>query len=673
MINTMQIKLIKWFIYGFTLLILVYLSGCQSESNKRLKFTLSRAGENRGELEKVLEHYKNDPLKLEAARFLIEYMPGHARYDTTCLEQMQPIYDRHEAISQRYNWEKNTRYDRELDDLWKEEHSKINFSLLQLKEDVKSIKADFLIDEIELAFKAWHENVYTKNETFESFCKYILPYRIQNGICLDNSRELFYKRHAGFFNDSTVDFRTAVDSLHYQYRFLTHSNWSAASMPLYRAKTFEQIKRGLCVHKVWYNILLSSALGITICNDFIPAWGNRGNSHGWNAIVLGNETYPFEPFWEENRWIYKKIYDNKTPHLLFGKFRLPKVYRSTYEYHFTGPMLDKEIKISDIPPLFRNSLKEDVSHAYFDTTNLTIQITEPIPENTKYCYLCVYDTKGWIPVQYGKIKHNKEVTFEGMGRDIIYCPAFYKNGTFKPAAPLQLIEPDGTYESMEKTQAFCSITSRALTSDITTNEIIQKEVLTHSTFIAYPDSIDTKPDTLFHLTDTIDPWYNMQLLHSSKKYRYLALSLPAPFFSLCEISVFELVGNSHVPVEGIRVKTNAESKNPDEKIEMIVDGLSGTGFQGSIKNKLPTIIFDLGVPRHISAIAYIPYTQCVFKNTLDLELSYWDNEWIPAGRTKGNPNCVTFEHVPSGAVYRIKSRNYWERIFTYEDGIIHWY
>jgi len=44
-------------------------------NDKRLQFALEFARENRPELEKVLTHYKDDPEKLMAARFLIENMP----------------------------------------------------------------------------------------------------------------------------------------------------------------------------------------------------------------------------------------------------------------------------------------------------------------------------------------------------------------------------------------------------------------------------------------------------------------------------------------------------------------------------------------------------------------------------------------------------------------------
>ena len=43
--------------------------------SRRLDYALEFAGNNRGELEKVLDYYKNDSQQLAAARFLIENMP----------------------------------------------------------------------------------------------------------------------------------------------------------------------------------------------------------------------------------------------------------------------------------------------------------------------------------------------------------------------------------------------------------------------------------------------------------------------------------------------------------------------------------------------------------------------------------------------------------------------
>ncbi len=51
-------------------------------SNETLEQALEQSGSNRQELEKVLSHYADGTLKLKAARFLIENMPGHYTWDS---------------------------------------------------------------------------------------------------------------------------------------------------------------------------------------------------------------------------------------------------------------------------------------------------------------------------------------------------------------------------------------------------------------------------------------------------------------------------------------------------------------------------------------------------------------------------------------------------------------
>ncbi len=58
------------------ILLLSFLFSCSS-SDTVLEEALERSGSNRSELEKVLFYYENDALKLRAAHFLIENMPGH--------------------------------------------------------------------------------------------------------------------------------------------------------------------------------------------------------------------------------------------------------------------------------------------------------------------------------------------------------------------------------------------------------------------------------------------------------------------------------------------------------------------------------------------------------------------------------------------------------------------
>ena len=56
----------------FALFALTTLSACTSREPDYLEQSLRLAGENRGELEKVLNHYKDNPQRLAAARFQID-------------------------------------------------------------------------------------------------------------------------------------------------------------------------------------------------------------------------------------------------------------------------------------------------------------------------------------------------------------------------------------------------------------------------------------------------------------------------------------------------------------------------------------------------------------------------------------------------------------------------
>ena len=138
-------------------ILLLLLTACQSKD--RLDMALEYAGDNRKELEKVLEHYRGDEMKYRAARLLIENMVGHTGHDSTDVRKFQPFYDRHVAISKKYNWERPAEWQQEIDSIWKESGQSLFFP--KSRKDVQTMRADRLIQEIDRSFKAWQENAYT--------------------------------------------------------------------------------------------------------------------------------------------------------------------------------------------------------------------------------------------------------------------------------------------------------------------------------------------------------------------------------------------------------------------------------------------------------------------------------------------------------------------------------
>ena len=72
---------------------LFLLLGCTSEMDKRVETVLSISGSNRTELEAVLDHYKHEPQKLKAAKFLIANMRYHHSFYSLRNPRQHPLLD----------------------------------------------------------------------------------------------------------------------------------------------------------------------------------------------------------------------------------------------------------------------------------------------------------------------------------------------------------------------------------------------------------------------------------------------------------------------------------------------------------------------------------------------------------------------------------------------------
>ena len=412
---------------------LFFVFGLVSCQHGAMEQALELAGDNRKELEKVLVHYQDSGLKYDAARFLIENMPGSYGVDSVSLEKLEQVYQAYDEINRSFGYRRDgdwgdwNGWGKQIDDL-AQRHSRL-LGTLSMAMDLRHVQSDYLIQEIDRSFQAWQRNVYAKNASFDDFCEYVLPYRRMNGLVTDHARDTFYHRHSDkYYIKEGGHWLEETDSLLYEYQHLMHSGFRGTRIPVLRAETFERLRYGLCMHRCWYNSVLLSSLGMPVAVDFVPTWGNRNNSHTWNVLMINGRSYAFEAFWDNDRWKYKRIYNNRDIDYLWGRFRLPKVYRYTYSNHIEGPVADGKVSKEDIPLLFLNVKKKDVSAEYFEPHDVTLVLTEPAPEDARYAYLAVFGSGQWHPVQWGRIEKGGSVTFRGMGKDIVYLPVYYKNG-----------------------------------------------------------------------------------------------------------------------------------------------------------------------------------------------------------------------------------------------------
>jgi hypothetical protein len=663
----------------FIVIITVVLASCTGKL--RLNQALESAGENRSELGKVLNHYSQSPadsLKYRAACFLIENMPGHYSVDLSLIEKIQPVYDEHRKISERFGWEKDASWGASIDSLKDVYRKRYAVDFMQHPNpDIRHVTSGYLIREIDLAFQAWQENFYSHSIPFSDFCEYVLPYRRQDSYLLEDSRSQFYERHTGFFSGSHVSFQEATDSLLSGYKDFIHNDFYGASIPVYSISAMEHIKRGLCEHRCYFNSNLLSALGMPVVIDFVPHWGNRRNSHFWNALAMNGESFPFEPYWEYDPWKYKTLYDNTSRHERWGKFRLPKVFRHMYSRTFENPATDKTLKIKDIPPLFRNLNLKDVSSQYFQTMDIKIRLTEPLPPGAEYCYLAVFGQRKWHIVQWGKIA-DKECLFKDMGRDIVYLPVYFIDGQVIPAASPFYLEPSGRIKELVKTDKTISVSARSVDSQVSIPDMMNAcRYISNGYIMGIRDLPEKGIDTLHQIPADVDLWYNTVYPDTPKTYRTVRLQAPGKEFRLCEIAFYVQDAGKERRIYPKSIESILIPSDSSNQITRVTDGVSSTGFRGKISDlsQKAHVDFDLGDLYHLSRIVYVPYSVSYIYPDSEYELFYWDRGWKSVGVKKLKNEVVSFDNVPQGCLYMIwdkKDRLQYQRIFMYEDGYVIW-
>lgn len=385
---------------------------------------LEKAANNRPQLERVIAHYAHtgvrmddstgDSLKLQAAYYLIGNMEGHsyqifALYDSSKnIIEFKPLdYPKYDSLTVAFT-------------AMEAKHGPLDFDKLRNIPDLDTITADFLITQIDYAFRAWREKPWAKGLSFSDFCEYILPYRGSNEP-LENWREYFWQKYSGIETTMTnpSDPIEAAKIINNDVK-----KWFTFDPRYYYHPTDEGLSEmlnehlGRCEDMTNAAIYAMRANGLAVTSDYTPYWGNSGNNHAWNSIVtpdgkvtpfMGAEANPGEyHLWNKLAKVYRKMYSQQKDNLIF-----------------------LERKQEKVPAWLAGKSYIDVTKAYVDVCDVTVKFEKPIPDSVDIAYLCVFNDGDWQAIHWGKIKDGQAL-FTDMGRDIAYLPALFMNGKIVP-------------------------------------------------------------------------------------------------------------------------------------------------------------------------------------------------------------------------------------------------
>ncbi|WP_259330188.1 hypothetical protein [Bacteroides cellulosilyticus] len=352
-------------LYNYLCVVIVCctLLSCTGNLQEGVQYALQQAGENRGELSKILKYYQNQPEKLKAARFLIANMPAHRTYvgkEIDSLKQMKK-----ESIQKG-------RISDEIVAHWKT----FNYSSSQVVEDIDVIKADILIENIDLAFEAWEKRSWSKQYSFEDFCEYVLPYRIGDEP-LEKWRRIYYERYSPVL-DSLYQGNDVVEAARVMANYLKEegfTNHTDFNLPHLGALFLFENRVGYCRDNCDIATYVMRSLGIPITMDFYEVSPSYNSRHFWSALI--DTTGFVVPF----NYIEQEIVRQSQNERKRGK-----VYRYYYglqQEKYSGLYSDEEV-----PVFFRRPFMKDVSSEYFPESNIKLESSEAI--DSHWGYLCVF-------------------------------------------------------------------------------------------------------------------------------------------------------------------------------------------------------------------------------------------------------------------------------------------
>jgi len=652
----------------FPILILLVIS-CDFRSEHLALWTI---GKNKKEFQKVYDHYNKpkDSLKLKAAKFLIENIDNHFYYYETKNEVETDDYFKNINIPIAID---------SFDDpnlYWwlNEELVNINISKgiedgslskpkYRLRTDLKNINAEFLIENIDYAFKAW-DFPWSRGYSFDVFCKYILPYRYGNEP-LESWRKDFYNKFE-WIADSLSNSTTALEAASFvnkQFDYilampgeLAEKNFSLKLSNQMDARMYRD-----CFDQSGLGVSILRSVGVPAAVVKIPLWG---------AASYGHETTGI--FSLKNEWTTFDFGDSQGP---IGErvAKAPKIFIKQFD------------KMNDFRPVL-----EDITGKLMNTVDLRVKVNV---NETDEIYLCVFGDRKWFPLVKGE-NLKSEVIFKDVGnnREFMYLAAVKSKSKMKPVSPVFKSDSIGNLTYLEPILTKKnSATLERKNPGLAGGNRRLKLLINGEFSIANHNSFDDKKQ--LYKIDTILDYRNNIIKVPEQKGKYVRYDFPSSlesnFDGPAEISFYttnqgklekikgKYFGSPQLSQNHIKIMTDNDVLSYVEVWDQSKELNVETGKYILRKEKKPIwLAMEMDSITTVTHIGICPRND---KNGvypgMNYELFYWDYAWISLGEKQATSHSISYDGIPENALLWLRNLDEGkeERIFILNEGKQIWY
>ena len=650
------------------LLLSVLLFSCHSyppDIPPAVKNVLKKAGENRTELIRVIEHYQSgsDSLKLQAAYFLI----GNMEYKySDYYAFVEPFLAMYQADREAYNDRRSVYY--ELSQQRLDSILNIYDTEAVRSYDMETITADYLIKNIELSFQMWSEP-WARRFGFDAFCEYILPYRIHNEP-LSDWREAFIKKY--YWVIDSVANRSDTEEIALYLNDLVGDGFRGDEfgLPLPAVTALDTVKIGACADRYFLVTHVLRAMGIPAMIDYAPQNDHTFKSHQWTVYL--DTLFRYRPFdGGDTRSVL--FQQQESPRSAFPENTViplangfgSNVYRYTYSVN-KNSLAEIWKKKKPVPPLFQDPCLKNVTELYeFEMYDTELDLAAYQVRNNELVYLSVFGYGDDLrEADWGRVK-NRKVHFQNIGANIVYLLCRYADDRLIPFSdPFiltaddnpKLLTPDTIHRREVALTRKCNISPQML--EFAGNMV--GAMFQGSDFEDF-----RKVDTLFTITSA--PHFLVeQKVDSDKPYRYVRYYSPDFGIHVAEI---HFVGKNEkgeaelLLGEIISNHQHAEKENPANFCDTNVRTNYNADAGGWIG-------FAFETPRFVHQVEYLARNNWnIMEPDNVYELFYYDRRWISLGQSTTRNQYLKIANVPSKGLFLLRNRTQGkeERIFTYEN------
>jgi hypothetical protein len=641
---------------------LLFFTAC-SRYPSALEETLRFAGENRRELEKVLEHYNpqgEDSLKYRAACFLIENMQYHYTRNTGRLDAFRAFLRDIVPSEQTYSQ-------------FVEKFGEINQEPYQITYDAQVITAAYLIRNIDFSFRLWQEAPWGKHLGFEHFCEEILPYRLGNEP-IEDWKEAYHQKYQYMLDTAHYDRSSPLAACRVIFSYL-HSktekdlpewvfayDWNVSNLG---AQTLLNLRYGTCQEQTDMLTYVMRSVGIPAGIDMMVQHpDNLDKQHWWNYMrdtsgvnIAFDYYYEMEEPAEKMTPIHKcgMVY-RKCFALQAGSF--PVRYPNKDIYH---------------PPSLSDPFLKNVSEEYFHENPVTLPAGEAYRDGD-VLYLNVFNNSQWVVMGWSEVKKGNAV-FRHLEPGVLYLLTAYPDReTCRPASRPFIPDRDG--------QVFFAHADTVNRQDMELHRKFRlpwwwEEFHVNSTGGKFQGA--NRPDfsdavTLYTIPGpAVMRWEDIYPVQN-QTFKYLRyLSGEEGFNMMAEVEFYE----GEKKLTGEVIGTEGSYQDTRDKTRAAVFDANPLTYFFAIEGSGAWAGLALDKPGRVSHIRFWFRND---DNTIrpgdTYELHYWGNsQWESMGQQTGTDTVIIYNRVPSRTIYWLRdlTRGREERPFTYENGRQVWW